>query len=331
MQYRQLGASGLDVSVLAFGAWQIGDAGYWGDTSRQEVQDTVDAALDAGFNLFDTAEMYGDGESERALGKALGSRRDSVIVATKVRPELCAPASLRKACEDSLTRLGTDRIDLYQVHWPVRDVPVDAVFGELERLQRDGKIRYIGVSNFGVLDLADWLAAGACVSNQLAYNLLFRAVEWEILPECYAKQIGVLAYMPLLQGLLSGRWTNAEDVPPQRRRTRHFSGKREGTRHGEEGCEDAVFEALAGVRSVADRLGQPMATVALSWLLHKPGVTSAIVGGRRPEQVTRNLSAVDLVLDPATLDELDRIADPVKIYLGVNADLWESSEKSRIR
>ena len=331
MQYRQLGASGLDVSVLAFGAWQIGDAGYWGESSWQDVQATVDLALDAGINLFDTAEMYGDGESERMLGKALGSRRDAVFVATKVSPDNCAPADLRRSCEGSLQRLGTDRIDLYQVHWPVRDVPIDAVCGELERLRQEGKIRAIGVSNLGAQDLTDWLAAGTCVSNQLGYNLLFRAIEWDILPACHARQIGVLAYMPLVQGLLSGRWANADDIPVQRRRTRHFSSAREGTRHGEEGCEEATFHALAGIRSVADRLGQPMATVALSWLLTKAGVTSVVVGGRRPEQVRRNLPAADLALDRTTMDELDRITDPVKMHFGVNADLWQSGPDSRIR
>jgi aryl-alcohol dehydrogenase-like predicted oxidoreductase len=331
MQYRQLGASGFNVSAIAFGAWQIGDAGYWGQTSWQDIQATVDTALDAGVNLFDTAEMYGNGDSERALGKALGPRRDSVFVATKVWPDRCAPAGLRIACENSLKRLGTDRIDLYQVHWPVRDVPVADVREALERLRQEGKIRATGVSNFGVQDLSDWLAEGACVSNQLGYNLLFRAIEWEILPDCHAQHIGVVAYMPLMQGLLTGRWASVADIPVQRRRTRHFSSAREGTRHGEAGCERETFQAIEGIRSVADRLGESMATVALSWLLHRPGVASVVVGGRRPEQVTRNLAAAGLALDQASIDELDQTTDWLKMHFGVNADMWQSSESSRIR
>lgn len=331
MHYRRLGSSDFDVSVLAFGAWQIGDPSYWGDTPEKGIQETIDHALEAGVNLFDTAEMYGNGDSERALGKALGSRRDDVLIASKVVPEHCAPDKLRKACEDSLRRLNTSVIDLYQIHWPVRDVPIEDVYGALERLRDEGKVRAIGVSNFGVQDLTDWLEVGDCVSNQLGYNLLFRAIEWDILPACHAKMVGVLAYMPLMQGLLSGRWTTPDDVPVQRRRTRHFSCDRDGTRHGEAGCETATFEALNEIHRIADDLGQSMATVALAWLLARPGITSIMVGGRNPEQLSRNLAATELALDQATIDELDRITDPLKLHFGINADLWQSGSDSRIQ
>ncbi|GMV92699.1 MAG: aldo/keto reductase [Candidatus Hydrogenedentota bacterium] len=331
MHYRPLGNSGFDVSVLAFGAWQMGDAGYWGNSTASDIQSTVDAALDAGINLFDTAEMYGNGESERVLGRALKGRRDSVLIATKVSPENCAPAALRASCEASLQRLGASVIDLYQVHWPPRDVPFADVCGALERLREEGKIRTIGVSNFGVRDLGNWLAAGTCVSNQLGYNLLFRAIEWDILPACFARGIGVMAYMPLMQGVLTGRWETIDKIPVQRRRTRHFASDREGTRHDETGCEQAVLDALAGIRSIAREAGESMATVALAWLIAKPGIACVVVGGRRPDQINRNLAAAELALDQSVIDELDRVTGRVKTHLGTNADLWDSGAKSRIR
>ncbi len=331
MRYRRLGTSDLNVSTLAFGAWQIGDPAYWGEGSETEIQATVDTALDAGINLFDTAEMYAEGASERALGKALGARRNEIAVASKVRPDKCAPADLRKACESSLGRLGTDVIDLYQVHWPVRDVPFADVYGELARLQEEGKIREIGVSNFGARDVAAWMENGACVSNQLGYNLLFRAIEWEVLPACRARQVGVLVYMPLMQGLLAGRWKCADDVPQLRRRTRHFSRARNGTRHGEDGCERLTFDTIAEIEKLAQSLGVPMANLALTWLMAQPGITAVIVGGRRPKQLSRNLGAVELGLDQAILDNLNRITDPLKLQFGANADMWLAGEESRIR
>lgn len=331
MQYRKLGSSSLDVSVLSFGAWQIGDPAYWGEGSREEVQATVDKAIEAGINLFDTAEMYGKGESERVLGAALGSRRKDVLVASKVWPDKCAPAELRRACEGSLKRLGTDAIDLYQVHWPVRDVPIADVYGEMARLREEGKIREIGVSNFGAQDLDNWMKSGACVSNQLGYNLLFRAIEWEVLSACRKHRLGVMVYMPLMQGLLAGRWDDAGNVPPLRRRTRHFSGAREGTRHGEAGCEALTFEAIRQIRQLAEELGQPMANVALAWTMAQSGVTTVIVGGRRPDQLERNLAAADLTLSLDALDCLDRITEPLKRHLGANADMWLSNAESRIR
>lgn len=331
MNYRTLGNSEFEISELTFGAWQIGDPAYWGDNSETDVQATVDAARDAGITLFDTAEMYGNGESERVLGRALGPHRDSVFIATKVSPDNCMPATLRASCEASLRRLDTDVIDLYQVHWPPRDVPFADVYGALERLREEGKIRAMGVSNFGVRDLGDWLADGTCVSNQLGYNLLFRAIEWEILPECYARGVGVMAYMPLMQGLLAGRWESVDDIPVQRRRTRHFASDREGTRHDETGCEQAMLDALAGIRAVAGEAGESMATVALAWLLAKPGITSVVVGGRRPDQIARNRAAAELALDRSVIDELDRVTDPVKMRLGTNADMWDSGPRSRIR
>ena len=331
MKYRLLGGSDLNVSVISFGAWQIGDPRYWGPESQADADATVGAALDAGVNLFDTAEWYGAGESERVLGRALGSRRKQVFIASKVSAEHCAPADLRVACEASLQRLGADVIDLYQVHWPFRHVPFEEAHEEMEKLRSEGKIRHIGVSNFGVRDLAEWMKSGACVSDQLGYSLLFRSIEYEIVPACLRYNVGVLAYMPLMQGLLAGRWKTVDEIPENRRRTRHFASARSGVMHTEEGCESLTFTALSQIRQIADRIGQPMANVALAWLIQQPAVTSVIVGGRNPAQLRANLAAAELQLDPGVIWELSDVTEPLKQHFGANADMWRSGAESRIR
>ncbi|NUM52382.1 MAG: aldo/keto reductase [Candidatus Hydrogenedentes bacterium] len=331
MKYKNLGVNDLAVSVLSFGAWQIGDAAYWGVDDATDTQRTIDAAIDAGINLFDTAEMYGKGESERLLGRALGAKRARVLVASKVWPDKCSPPLLRNACEDSLQRLGTHYLDLYQVHWPPRDVAFDDVYATLAALRDEGKIRHIGVSNFGVTDLDAWFAAGGCVSNQLGYNLLFRAIEREILPACERRGCGVLAYMPLMQGLLAGRWKSPDEVPVARRRTRHFAGSREGTRHGETGCEDVTFTALRAIERIAEGLGQPMANIALAWAIAQPSITSVITGARRPDQLQRNTDAASLTLSADALAALDSATRPLRDYFGRNADMWLPEAESRIR
>ena len=331
MECRPLGSSGLEASILAFGAWSLGDPGYWGQDSQADGEGAVHAAIDAGINLFDTAEMYGAGESERALGRALRGKRGQVLVASKVQPDHCAPDRLRVACETSLKRLSTEWIDLYQVHWPCRDVPFEDTYGELARLRDEGKIRVIGVSNFGVRDLDDWMAVGDAATNQLGYNLVFRAIEWEIVAACLHHGDGMLIYMPLLQGLLSNRWKTADELPPARRRTRHFSSERSEVRHGCPGCEDLLFETLRRLGETAEGLGLSPATVALAWVAAQPGVASVIVGARNPAQLLRNVEAAELVLDAPTLAALDEITRPLKEHFGTNADLWQNAERCRIR
>jgi aryl-alcohol dehydrogenase-like predicted oxidoreductase len=331
MQYRELGRSGFRVSVLSFGAWQLGDPRFWGPHDEGAAVTAVNEAIDDGINLFDTAEWYGDGESERVLGKVLGARRAEVLIASKVSPEHCAPARLREACEASLTRLGTDYIDLYQIHWPFHDVLFEDAFAELAALRDEGKIRAVGVSNYGVKDLDAWLGTGDAVSNQLGYNILFRAIEYDVAPACRRHGLGIMAYMPLMQGLLAGRWHTVEDIPVMRRRTRHFSREREGTRHGEAGCEALLMRTVTELRNFARAIGVPMATMCLCWLLAQPGVATAIIGARNPEQVRRNLQAGDLDIGPAAIAQLNEISYPLKSQLGRNADMWLSGADNRIR
>ncbi len=330
MQYRKLGKTDVEVSHLAFGAWQLGDPAYWGTDTQADAQAAVDAAIDGGINFFDTAEMYGDGESERVLGKVLGKRRNNLILATKAWPTNCAPKDLRAACEASLERLGTDYVDLYQIHWPFSHASYEEAQAELDKLKAEGKIRMAGVSNFGTRDLASWLETGQAVTNQLGHNLLFRAVEYDIVPACRRQGVGVIAYMPLLQGLLAGKWDSIEDIPPNRRRTRHFSGTRENVKHGEPGCEDLLMQTLNHLSQFADAIDVPLATVSICWLAAQPGVDSVIVGARDAAQVRRNLQAAAIDIGPAAIAQLNEITGPLKNHLGDNADMWLSEAESRI-
>lgn len=331
MIYRPLGPSGMNVSVISFGAWQIGDDDFWGPDERADAKRTVQEALDAGVNFFDTAEAYGKGESERVLGKCLGSRRREIFLASKVSTDNCAPDRLRAACEGSLKRLGTDYLDLYQVHWPPRDVPFSDVAGALQILVDEGKIRAAGLSNFGPGDMDEWFAHGGALSNQIGYNMLFRAPEHDLLPECRRRGLGVLVYMPLMQGLLAGRYDSVEDIPMLRRRTRHFSCHRDGTRHGELGHETILMETVLDLRDFAEAVGLPMSVMCLSWLIAQPGVTSAVLGARNPAQLQRNLAAATLDIGPAAVAQLNEITYPLKRAMGHNCDMWQSSLESRIR
>ena len=331
MLYRKLGNSGAEVSVLAFGAWQLGDPGYWGEDAAADAKAAVDVALDAGVTLFDTAEAYGDGESERLLGEYLGTRRDKVLIASKFSPEMERPEEIRSKCEASLQRLGTDRIDLYQVHWPITNIPVEEVCGELERLKEEGKIRFVGLSNYGVFDLSAWREHGSAVTNQLPYNLLFRAIEYQIAPVCRKEGLGILVYSPLLQGILSGRWTSLEHIPDARCRSRHFSLRRKGTRHGESGCERPLMKALNRLARFSEKTGRSTAHLALGWALMQRGVTSVLIGARNPKQLKANLEIADNPIDPASLAILNEISIPIKRFLGTNADMWQGAGDSRIR
>jgi aryl-alcohol dehydrogenase-like predicted oxidoreductase len=332
LKRRRLGKSDIEVSVLALGCWALAGGAGWGEQDEDEAVATIHAALDQGINFLDTAEAYGGGHSEEIVGKALTGRRDQAIVATKISPSHTEPSVLREYCEASLRRLRTDYIDHYIVHWPITTHAADDSFAVLEQLKQEGKIRSIGVSNYGAELLGGVLETGAQVdANQLCYSLLSRAIELQVLPLCREHDISVTAYMPLMQGLLTGKFQTIDDVPPFRMRTRHFSGEREMSRHGEPGAEKETFEALDAVRAVAQEIGQPMANVALAWVISQPGVASAIAGARRPDQVARNVRAASLDLDPAALARLDAATKVLKEKLGPNIDYWNSLENARTR
>lgn len=331
MEYRTLGASGVKVSVLSFGGWQVGDQDYWGAGDGHDAAAAVNAAIDAGITLFDTAEFYGSGNSERVLANCLGRRRGEILLASKIWPTHCVPGEVRTACEASLRRLQADVVDLYQVHWPFREHAFERIWEELDQLRTQGKIRWIGVSNFGRNDLEAWMNAGGAISNQLPYNLATRMIEPEILPACVEAGVGVLAYMPLLQGVLAGKWAAIDDIPQMRRRTRHYRGDRPGTRHGEPGCEDEMLALLAALRREAAALGVAMADLALAWILKNPAISSVIVGARNPDQLQRNVRGMELELPNEVYERLCAASASVAARLAGNADLWFGAAESRYR
>lgn len=331
MRYRKLGTTGIEVSVVAMGCWAIVGDFNWGPQDEADSIATIHAALDAGINLLDTAEMYGNGYSEELLGKALVGRRHQAVIASKVSNTRHDLKGLRQACEESLARLKTDYIDLYQLHWPNWNVPFAETMGAMAKLKDEGKVRAVGVCNFGPRDLTDVLAAGHVETNQLSYNLLWRAIEWEIQPLCVKHGVGILPYSPLMQGLLTGKFATAADVPDPRARTRHFSGTRPHARHGEAGQEAATFAAIDRIREISAGLGLPMAEVTLAWLLAQPAVTSVLAGARHPGQIAENVKAAEVVLPADALAALSAATEPLKETFGTNPDMWQPKEKSRIR
>ena len=329
MKYRKFGSTDIDISTIAMGCWAIGGGYNWGDQDEKESIDTIRAAIDVGINIFDTAEAYNEGISEEVLGKGLTGLRDKVLIASKVWPDNLAADQLILSCENSLKRLGTDYIDYYQIHWANWDVPLEESYGALEKLKQDGKIRFIGVSNFGVRDLGDALDIGEVINNQLAYSLLFRAIEYEILEKCLEAQVGVLAYSPLAQGLLTGKFKRPDDLAVDRARVRWFSKNRAETVHDSEGCEKELFEAVEKIRNISMEIGEPMANIALAWVLQQPGVTAVLAGARKPDQIISNAKAADLELSDDVMQKLNEATEEVKQNIGPNPDPWRTASRLR--
>lgn len=322
MQYRKLGKSDLTLSAVTLGCMTFTGDSNWGPQDEKDSIETIRAALDAGITSFDTAEGYADGLTERILGKALGADRKKVVIASKVSASNLRKDALINACEQSLSRLGTDYIDLYQIHWPSRTIPLEETIDTLLLLKKQGKIREIGVSNFGNEDIESILGFDCVVSDQLAYNMLFRGIEYSIVPKCVENNIGILTYSSLAQGLLSGKYKTADDFPEGRARTKIFSKKRAGVRHGGDGCEEIAFKAIDTIREICKDIGEDMADVALAWSLARPGITSVIAGGRTGAQALQNAKGGSLTLSSDVMEQLCKATDEVKTYIGDDADPW---------
>ncbi|GAB4189897.1 MAG: aldo/keto reductase [Phycisphaeraceae bacterium] len=320
----------LPVSRIALGCMSIVASETYGGVGPEQAIDTVRTAIDEGITLLDTAPAYGNGESEELVGRAIEGKRDKVVLATKASGPTLSGKEIAEDCETSLKRLKTDYIDLYQVHWNRRVVPAEETVRALEKLLDEGKVRAIGVCNYGPKDLQEIFSLTDKIrTNQMAYSMLVRAIEFEIVDLCIKHNVGILCYSPLAQGLLTGRYRSADEVPVGRQRTRHFSCDRELARHGQPGCEKETFEAIAQVRAICEEIGQPMGRVALAWCLHQPGVTSVLAGASRPDQVRENVRAAELTLSEDVLEKLDRATATVKEILGADPDVWAA--ESRIR
>ncbi len=344
---RMCGKHDLQLPILGMGCWAYGGGEYWGAQSQKDVNEVVRQAVEQGCNFFDTAEAYNDGASETSLGLALeGIPREQVIIGTKISPSNTRPDKLREHCDASLRRLRADYVDLYMVHWPITPhsirhftaetvvIPsMQEVFDTLMQLKAAGKIRYIGVSNFGVEKLNEALATGAeIVINELPYSLLTRAIELHILPRCQALGIGVLGYMSLLQGVLADIYPTLDDVPVWQRRTRHFDSRRNAhTRHGLPGAEAETNSALGSIRKIAKAHGMTMPEVALKWAMARPGITCSLCGSRNREELRQNLQAAQEPLAPAIIEELDRATGPLLEKLGPSFDYYESPANDRTR
>lgn len=348
MEKRLCGNSSLELPLLGIGCWTFGSRGddYWGDQDQKDVDAVVHRALELDCNYFDTAEVYNQGASEESLGQALKGLRHQAIIGSKINPSNAAPEALRRHCEASLEHLQTDYLDIYMVHWPIHPhsvrhftddesiiahpPSVEDAFATLLALQKEGKIRHIGVSNFGVQQLQEALATGAeIILQELPYSLLMRGIEPEILPLCRERQIGILAYMPLMQGVLTGKYQTPQEIPASRSRTRHFSGERPGSRHGEEGCEPELFAAIEKIREIALEQDLEMGDLALAWCAANPAITSVLAGARRIEQLEANARSIQVRLDDGLVERLNRATQPVLEKLGPGLDYYESRAQSR--
>ncbi|MFL2648510.1 MAG: aldo/keto reductase [SAR202 cluster bacterium] len=330
MNYNYLGKTNIKVSEFALGCWPFAGGSVWGTQDKSDSISTVHAALDNGINFFDTAEGYNDDyHSESILGEALVNIRNRSVIATKISPPNLLPQKIEEACNNSLKRLSTDYIDLYQIHWPNHDINMEDSINELNKLVDKGKIRSLGVCNFGVDDLNEILNLGVFSTDQLPYNLLWRPIEEEILPECKNNDIGIICYSPLAQGLLTGRYKNAAEVPDGISRSRLFNKNRPLSNHDDEGCENEVFKCINKIQEIAKTLGENSAKISLSWVRQQSNITSLLVGARNTKELEMNLSAFEYDLSTEIIKELSDLTNNVKLYLGKNPDMWKSDNRMR--
>ncbi len=307
MKVRRLGNSGLKVSVIGLGCNNFGMR-----IDAAETETVVNAAIDAGITLFDTADIYGGTKSEEFLGKALGKRRQEIILATKFGMPIGGDPKKRggsrkwimQAVEDSLTRLGTDYIDLYQHHQPDKDTPVDETLRALDDLVTQGKVRYIGCSNYTGWQIADadWTAAGGnrFVSAQNLYSLLERGVEAEVLPACEHFGLGFLPFFPLASGLLTGKYRRGE-APAEGTRLAAWGAR------GQAAMNDANFDKVEALEGWAKERGHTLLELAFAWLLGHEVVSSVIAGATSPEQVAANVATAEWRLTPEEVEEVGKL------------------------
>ena len=324
MKTRFLGNTGVRVSELCFGAMTFGGKDYWaniGQVGQKEADDLVNIAIDGGINFFDTADVYSEGMSELLLGKALGTRRNSVVLATKVRGRTGSGPNdvglsrrhIIDSCNTSLKRLGTDYIDLYQVHSFDPRTPLEETLRTLDDLVREGKVRYVGASNFAgwllmkALAISDTQHLERFITLQAFYSLIARDLENELVPLSLDQHLGILPWSPLGGGFLTGKYRRGKPRPEGARRsnpTAQFLQFDEGK----------GFDIVDELEKTARKYGATITQAALNYLLRKPGVTSVIVGARNKEQLTDNLKTVDWEIAAEEVARLDTLTTPPRVY-----------------
>lgn len=325
MEYRQLGESGLTVPALSFGAGTFGGRGplfgAWGTTDAAEARRLVSICLEAGVSMFDTADVYSDGRSEEVLGQAIKGRREEVLISTKTGlpmgegPDAAGTSRSRlvRACEDALRRLGTDRIDLFQLHAFDARTPIPEVLATLDDLVRAGKIRYVGASNFSgwqlmkSLSLADRHRSPRYVAHQVYYSLVGRDYEWELAPLGREEGVGALVWSPLGWGRLTGKVRRGRPLP---------SGSRlpETSAYGPPVDEGRLYDVVDVLDAIAAETGRSVPQVALNWLLGRATVSSVIIGARTEGQLRDNLGAAGWALDDDQVRRLDSVSATVAPY-----------------
>ncbi|MFZ0388233.1 MAG: aldo/keto reductase [Solirubrobacteraceae bacterium] len=327
MDYRQLGSSGLRVSELTLGTMTFGGQGNFakvGSTDVAAARRQIDICVDAGINLIDTADVYSRGAAEEIVGEVIGShpsRRDELLLATKVRMRMGEGPNMEglsrqhviEGCEASLRRLRTDHIDLYQVHEWDGSVPLEETLAALDQLVRDGKVRYVGVSNYAgwqlmkALGISQRDGLARFVSQQVYYSLQERSAEYELIPLATDQGLGTLVWSPLAGGLLSGKYRRGQDAPEGSRR---FAGWDEPPVYD----QDKLYDTIETLVEVGEAHGVSAAQVALAWLLTRPTVSSVIVGARTDEQLADNLKAAELQLSADELSAIEKVSRPNLLY-----------------
>ncbi len=325
MEYRQLGRSGLKVPALSFGTATFGGANEffraWGASDIAEATRLVDVCLDAGVNMFDTADVYSDGGSETILGKAVAGRRERVLISTKATfrtgPGVNDLGSSRhhliQACEASLRRLGTDYIDIYHLHGFDALTPIEEVLSTLDNLIVSGKVRYVACSNFSgwhlmkSLDVADRYGWARYVGHQVYYSLIGREYEWELMPLGLDQGVGTLVWSPLGWGRLTGKIRRGKPLPEQSRLHKTWE-------QGPPVSDEHLYKVVEALDAVAKESGKSIPQVALNWLLQRPTVASVIIGARNEQQLRQNLDAAGWNLSPEQVSTLDRASEVTPVY-----------------
>ncbi|MBW1723530.1 MAG: aldo/keto reductase [Deltaproteobacteria bacterium] len=317
MEKRPLGRSEVFITPIIMGTWQAGKK-MWVGIDDKEIEKAIRSAFDAGITTFDTAEEYGRGYSESLLGKIIRPVRKEAVLATKVFANHLTYDQVIAACNRSLERLKTDWIDLYQIHWPsgswgTKKVPIEETMRAMTDLKEAGKIRAIGVSNFSLQQLQEAGRFGPIESLQPPYSLFWRQVEKDLLPFCQQEGISILAYSPMCQGLLTGKFRPGHRFAKgdHRVRNRLFQGDH----------FIRAQEALSRLKPIADRKGVTLGQLALAWVIAQPG-TSAIAGARNADQAIQNALAAEIKLTDAELSEMDAISRIVTDHLDDNPVLW---------
>ena len=317
MKFIPLGKSDITISAIIMGTWQAGKA-MWTRIDDSAIQKALVAAFDSGITTFDTAPMYGSGHSERMVAKALGPMRHEVIYATKVFADKLAKEALIESCHQSLRDLKTDYIDLFQIHWPAgsfrtKKVPVAESLGAMLQLKKEGKVRALGVSNFSAEQLKEALEYAQNDSIQPPYSLFWRQFENDAAPVSQEQQVTTLAYSPLAQGVLTGKFgpDHQFDKKDHRAKQRLFDPELWPT----------VQTALGELKPIAEKYGATLGQLALAWVLSHPNST-AIAGARNAEQVRQNAAAADIEIEAEDLTEMDRISKTVTDHLDDNPVMW---------